>query len=64
MSLQLKPAAAAVAARATASVRLEDGLGVVHYDSKRVTPAQIAAHLTRLTGFKARLLAEPARAGS
>src|SRR5438105_14451130 len=35
----------------TATVTLDDSLGVVKYDPRRVTPAEIAAHLTRLTGF-------------
>jgi copper chaperone CopZ len=39
-----------------ATVTLDDSLGVVRYDPKRVTPAQIAAHLTKLTGFGAMLL--------
>ena len=39
-----------------AAVTLDDSLGVVRYDPKRVTPAQIAAHLTRLTGFGATIL--------
>mgnify|MGYP001565225195 FL=1 len=37
----------------SATVTLDDSLGVVRYDSRRVTPAQIAAHLTRLTGYGA-----------
>ena len=40
----------------SATVTLDDSLGVVRYDPKRVAPAQIAAHLTRLTGFGARIL--------
>lgn len=39
-----------------ATVTLADSLGVVRYDPARVTPAQIAAHLARLTGFTARVL--------
>jgi copper chaperone CopZ len=39
-----------------ATVTLDDSLGVVRYDPQRVTPAQIAAHLTRLTGFEATIL--------
>ncbi|HVH66360.1 MAG TPA: heavy metal-associated domain-containing protein [Gemmatimonadales bacterium] len=39
-----------------ATVTLADSLGVVQYDPKRVTPAQIAAHLTKLTGFGATIL--------
>ncbi len=36
-----------------ATVTLDDSLGVVRYDPRRVTPDQIAAHLTQLTGFGA-----------
>jgi copper chaperone CopZ len=39
-----------------ATVTLNDSLGVVFYDPKRVTPEQIAAHLTRATGFGATIL--------
>lgn len=37
----------------SATVTLEDSLGVVRYDPRRVTPAQIASHLHRLTGYVA-----------
>jgi len=40
----------------SATVTLDDSLGVVKYDPRRVTPAEIAAHLTRLTGFGAAIL--------
>ena len=40
----------------SATVTLDDSLGVVRYDPRRVTPVQIAAHLTRLTGFGATIL--------
>lgn len=40
----------------SATVTLDDSLGVVRYDPGRVTPAQIAAHLTKLTGFGATVL--------
>jgi copper chaperone CopZ len=40
-----------------AKVTLDDSLGVVTYDPRKVTPAQIAAHLTRLTGYGARIIA-------
>lgn len=40
-----------------ATVTLDDSLGVVRYERGRVTPAQIAAHLTRLTGYGARVIA-------
>ncbi|HYT81929.1 MAG TPA: heavy metal-associated domain-containing protein [Gemmatimonadales bacterium] len=42
----------------TATVTLNDSLGVVRYDPRRVTPAQIAAHLTKLTGFGARVVSD------
>lgn len=42
----------------TAKVTLDDSLGVVTYDPRKVTPAQIAAHLTRLTGYGARIIAD------
>ncbi len=41
----------------SATVTLDDSLGVVRYDPHRVTPTQIAKHLTRLTGFGATILA-------
>lgn len=44
-----------------AAVTLDDSLGVVRYDPKRVTPAQIAAHLTRLTGFGAKILPDSSK---
>lgn len=40
----------------SATVTLEDSLGVVRYDPRRVTPAQIASHLNRLTGYAATAL--------
>lgn len=40
----------------TATVTLDDSLGVVRYDPRQVNPAQIAAHLTKLTGFGATIL--------
>lgn len=40
----------------SATVTLDDSLGVVRYDPRQVSPAQIAAHLTRLTGFGATIL--------
>lgn len=45
-----------------AVVTFEDSLGVVRYDPQRVTPAEIAAHLTKLTGYKAIVLADTAKA--
>lgn len=40
----------------SATVTLDDSLGVVSYDPKRVTPKQIAGHLARATGFGATIL--------
>ncbi|MBA3556842.1 MAG: heavy-metal-associated domain-containing protein [Gemmatimonadales bacterium] len=46
----------------SATVTLDDSLGVVRYDPGKVNPAQIAAHLTRLTGFGATILPDPTKA--
>lgn len=50
-----------------AAVTLDDSLGVVEYDPRRVTPAQIVLHLNRLTGFDATVLSDstatPRKAG-
>jgi copper chaperone CopZ len=48
----------------TAVVTLDDSLGVVRYDPQQVTPAQIAAHLTRLTGFGATILPDRTKAAA
>src|SRR5438477_4627327 len=42
----------------SASVTLDDSLGVVRYDPRQVNLAQIAAHLTRLTGFGSTILTD------
>ncbi|MGH7518250.1 MAG: heavy-metal-associated domain-containing protein [Gemmatimonadales bacterium] len=42
----------------SATVTLADSLGVVRYDPSRVTPEQIAAHLTHRTGFGATILSD------
>jgi mercuric ion binding protein len=39
-----------------ATVTYDDSLAVVRYDQKRVNAAQIASHLTRLTGYKANVI--------
>jgi mercuric ion binding protein len=39
-----------------ATVTLDDSLGVVRYDPRRLKPDQIAAHLTKLTGYKTAVL--------
>ncbi|MGH7675860.1 MAG: heavy-metal-associated domain-containing protein [Gemmatimonadales bacterium] len=46
-----------------ARVTLADSLGVVHYDPRKVTPAEIAAGLARLTSYKARILADSTKVG-
>jgi copper chaperone CopZ len=46
----------------SASVTLDDSLGVVRYDPRKVTPAQVAADLTRLTGYGAKVIADSAKA--
>lgn len=46
----------------SATVTLDDSLGVVRYDPRRVKPTAIAAHLTRLTGFGATILPDTAKA--
>ena len=40
----------------SAQVSYDDSLGIVRYDPKRLTPAQITEHLTRMTGFPATVL--------
>lgn len=42
----------------SSKVTLDDSLGVVRYDPHKVKPAQIAQHLTRMTGFVATVLAD------
>lgn len=46
----------------SATVTLDDSLGVVRFDPRKVAPAQIAAHLTRLTGYGASVIADRAKA--
>jgi len=46
----------------SATVTLDDSLGVVRYDPRQVKPAQITAHLTRLTGFGATILPDTTKA--
>src|SRR5438045_8695982 len=46
----------------SAAVTLNDSLGVVRYDPRQVSPAHIAAHLTRLTGFGATVLPDSSHA--
>jgi mercuric ion binding protein len=42
----------------SAKVTLDDSLGVVKYDPSRVSAKQIAAQLTKLTGYGARILSD------
>ena len=46
----------------SARVTLDDSLGVVRYDPRQVSPTQIAAHLTKLTGFGATILPDTSKA--
>ncbi len=46
----------------SARVTLDDSLGVVRYDPRQLNPAQIAAHLTKLTGFGATILTDTTKA--
>ena len=45
-----------------AVVTFDDSVGVVRYDAKRVTPTQIRAHLTKLTGYGASVIPDTAKA--
>jgi len=42
----------------SAKVTLDDSLGVVRYDPHKLKPAEIAQHLTRMTGFITTVLAD------
>lgn len=46
----------------SATVTLDDSLGVVRYDPRQVSPAEIAVHLTKLTGFGATILPNTVKA--
>lgn len=46
-----------------AKVTLDDSLGVVRYDPRKATPDTIAAGLTRLTGYGARIIKERPEGG-
>ena len=46
----------------SATVTLDDSLGVVRYDPRQVKPAQITAHLTKLSGFGASVLPDTTKA--
>ena len=45
-----------------AKVTLDDSLGVVRYNPRKVKPAEIAARLTQMTGYPARILADAKKA--
>ena len=44
----------------SAEVSYDSASAMVRYDPQRVTPAQIAAHLERLTGYRATVVTPPA----
>lgn len=46
----------------SATVTLDDSLGVVRFDPRKVTPAQIATQLTKMTGYGTKVLADSAKA--
>ncbi len=46
----------------SATVTLDDSLGVVRFDPRKVTPAQIATQLTKMTGYGTKALADSAKA--
>ena len=46
-----------------AKVTLDDSLGVVRYDPRRVKPAEIASRLTQMTGYPAHILADSKKSG-
>jgi copper chaperone CopZ len=46
----------------SATVTLDDSLGVVRFNPHKVTPAQIATQLTKMTGYGAKVLADSAKA--
>lgn len=45
-----------------ATVTLPDSLGVVKFDPSKVKPAEIAAHLTKMTGYGAKVLPDTVKA--
>ncbi len=47
-----------------ATVTLDDSVGVVRYNPRRVTPAEITAQLTRVTDFRARILPDSSQGGA
>lgn len=45
----------------SATVTYADSLGVVKFDPRQVTPAAIASHLTKMTGYGAKVLPDSIR---
>jgi len=45
----------------SATVTLPDSLGVIKFDPAKVKPAEIAAHLTKMTGYAAKVLLDSAK---
>lgn len=45
-----------------AKVSYDEATGTVRYDARKVTPAEIAAHLNRLTGYRATVIADSVQA--
>lgn len=46
----------------SATVTLDDSLGVVRFNPAKVKPTEIAAHLTKMTGYGARILPDSVKA--
>lgn len=46
----------------SATVTLPDSLGVVRFNPAKVKPAEIATHLTKMTGYGAKVLPDSAKA--
>jgi periplasmic mercuric ion binding protein len=45
----------------SATVTLADSLGVVRFDPRKTKPTEIAAHLTRMTGYGAKVLTDSSK---
>lgn len=45
-----------------ATVTLPDSLGVIKFDPNKVKPAEIATHLTKMTGYGAKVLPDTVKA--
>ena len=46
----------------SATVTFADSVGVVLFDPRKVKPAEITAHLTKMTGYAAKVLPDSAKA--